>query len=483
MTFDVVNITKNISPHVWFFRFKRMKNKDYLITNDAGKFHIFSPEDFFQFLKGEISSWDIHNELIAKWFIKDERYESRMTGSVALKNHFVGLGPTLHMIVTTLRCNHHCKYCHAAVAPMSAKEFDMTQETAKKVVDTIMYTNSDSLTIEFQWWESLVNYSVVQFIVRYANERAQHLKKIVQYTLVSNLTLMTEEKLTWLLDNNVSICTSLDGDKINHNNNRTGYNGDSFDKVTYWIQKINQEHKKRWLSKIGALLTVTKENLKDYKNIIDTYIELGLDGIFLRWLNPYGFAAADMKTLAYESEEWIEFYQKSLDYIIELNKNWTFFRENITSIYLSKIFEPRDPAFMDIRSPSGLAVWWVAYNYDGKVYASDESRMLWRMGIEDFLMTDLQETGEKTYNAMINSTITKVAIQSSCLDGLPGYNEHVYKPYIGVDIIHNFKTTGNIYTPLVKDEKMKLQVAMLDYIFEKLQDPVSKKILLSWIGK
>jgi hypothetical protein len=36
------------------------------------------------------------------------------------------------------------------VAPMSAKEFDMSKETAKKVVDTIFYTNSSSLTIEFQ---------------------------------------------------------------------------------------------------------------------------------------------------------------------------------------------------------------------------------------------------------------------------------------------------------------------------------------------
>lgn len=54
------------------------------------------------------------------------------------------------MMITTLRCNHKCKYCHAAVAPMSAKEFDMTEDTARKVVDAIFYTNSHSLTIEFQ---------------------------------------------------------------------------------------------------------------------------------------------------------------------------------------------------------------------------------------------------------------------------------------------------------------------------------------------
>jgi hypothetical protein len=59
-------------------------------------------------------------------------------------------------------------------------------------------------------------------------------------------------------------------------------------------------------------------------------LKLGLDGIFLRWLNPYGFAASDMDSLAYESDEWIEFYRKSLDYVIEINKSGTFFREQIT---------------------------------------------------------------------------------------------------------------------------------------------------------
>jgi len=54
------------------------------------------------------------------------------------------------MIIVTLRCNHKCKYCHAAVAPMSAEQFDMDEETAKKCVDAIFYTNSPTLTIEFQ---------------------------------------------------------------------------------------------------------------------------------------------------------------------------------------------------------------------------------------------------------------------------------------------------------------------------------------------
>jgi len=131
---------------------------------------------------------------------------------------------------------------------------------------------------------------------------------------------MTEDKLTRLLDKGVDICTSLDGDEMTHNYNRSGYDGNSFQTVTYWMKRVDEEKKKRNMGGVSALLTVTKETLKDYKKIIDTYRNLGLSGIFLRWLNPYGFAAADLKSLAYEKEEWIDFYKKSLDYIIEINK-------------------------------------------------------------------------------------------------------------------------------------------------------------------
>ena len=481
MSLDIESLTSYSTEGVGFFRFKKFDTESYLITNDFWRYHFLSNSDFELFITWRYQEINEQKDLRAKGFILTEDYQEKMIWSMAMKNHFIGKWPTLHMIVTTLRCNHHCKYCHAAVAPMSAKEFDMTEETARKVVDAIFYTNNDSLTIEFQWGESLVNYPIVQFIVEYAWIKAQHLKKQLTFSMVTNLTLMTDDKLEWLMERGVDICTSLDGDEWNHNNNRTGYDGNSFEKVSYWIQKINKKREEKGLGKMGVLLTVTKENIANYKEIIDTYIQLGINGIFLRWLNPYGFAAADIKNLAYTSEEWIDFYRKSLDYIIELNQKWIYFQEYITKVFLQKIFQPYDPAFMDIRSPSGIAVGGVAYNYDWKIYASDESRMLGRMGIDDFLMTDMQEDGEKTYRAMMTSEIVKIAVQSSCLDGLPGYNQHVYKPYLWVDIIHNFKVSWNVFFPMMRDEKVKMQIGILDTIFQKIRNPEVKEIFKKWL--
>jgi hypothetical protein len=108
--------------------------------------------------------------------------------------------------------------------------------------------------------------------------------------------------------------------------------------------------------------------------------------------------------------------------------------------------------------------------------------MLGRMGMEDFLMTPMLKTGEDTYKAMADSAITKIAVQSSTLDGLPGYNDHVYKPYLGTDILYNYTQYGTIYSIFSKDEKNQMQTVILDYLFEKLRDPENEKIFRSWFG-
>ncbi|OIO76819.1 His-Xaa-Ser system radical SAM maturase HxsB [Candidatus Gracilibacteria bacterium CG1_02_38_174] len=468
---------------IGFFRFKKFDADTYLITNDIAKYSFLTGKEFSDFIAGKLVSGEKYEELKSRKFIKDANYEQDMTVGFAKKNQFLAYGPVLHIIVTTLRCNHKCQYCHAAVAPMTAKDMDMTEETAKKVVDTIFYTSSPDLTIEFQGGESLVNWDIVKYVVEYAETKMVHLAKNVTFALVTNLSLMDEEKLQYLLDHNIQISTSLDGDEETHNFNRTFKDGNSFEKVTYWIRRINAEYEKRGLkNKIGALLTVTKKTLPRYKEVIDTYVNLGLDSIFLRPLNPYGFAAADLEKLGYAPEEFIEFYKSSMDYILELNKKGVTIRENLSAIYLSKILTDKDPNYLDERSPCGACIGQVAYNYDGKIYSCDEGRMLARMGDDNFLMTEVKDSGEATYKEMIESETTKVMVQASTLDGLPGYNDSVYKSYIGVCPIHSYKTSGNLIPNYSKDHKKFLDYAVLDYIFSRLRNNNDKSIFEKWLG-
>lgn len=71
--------------------------------------------------------------------------------------------------------------------------------------------------------------------------KAQALEKHLTFSLVTNLSLMDDKKLTWLLDRGVDICTSLDGDKLTHNGQRIWKEGDSFESVSHWMKKIREE--------------------------------------------------------------------------------------------------------------------------------------------------------------------------------------------------------------------------------------------------
>lgn len=245
MTIDLQKIQAlKEKKDIGFFRFKKLNAKTYLITNDIGKYAYLNEDEFSDFISGNIKEGLRYNELKEKHFIKSSSYKEEMADAFAQKNRYLSYGPTLHIVVTTLRCNHKCQYCHAAVAPMTAKNLDMTMETAKKVLDTIFYTSSPNLTIEFQWGESLVNWEVVKYFVEQAEVKAMHLAKNVTLALVTNLSLMDEEKMNYLIDHNVHISTSLDGDEVVHNSNRTYKDDNSFEKVTYWIRRINEEYKK-----------------------------------------------------------------------------------------------------------------------------------------------------------------------------------------------------------------------------------------------
>jgi len=163
--------------------------------------------------------------------------------------------------------------------------------------------------------------------VPYAKAQAQHLNKNLFFSLVSNLTLLTQEQLDFCISQGIDICTSLDGDKELHNFNRS-YAGDSFQEVTQKMQYINEEYRKIGRTDtVAALMTTTRKSLTRGQQILDTYLSLGLNSIYIRPLNPYGFASDKLKILGYTSQEFIKFYEEMLDSIIDINRKGIFFKE------------------------------------------------------------------------------------------------------------------------------------------------------------
>lgn len=93
------------------------------------------------------------------------------------------------------------------------------------------------------------------------------------------------------------ISTSLDGPKDLHDTNRPLQDKELdhhaiFEKHLSMIREI-------WGNNdcASALMTTSKYSLGRFKDIIDEYIRLGFNSIFLRSLNPYGFANNTRKRL------------------------------------------------------------------------------------------------------------------------------------------------------------------------------------------
>ena len=136
--------------------------------------------------------------------------------------------------------------------------------------------------------------------------------------------------------------------------------------------------------RVSALMTTTKLSLGRVRDIVDEYLAQGFRGIFLRPMSPYGFAVKTKWFKAYDADEWLAFYFAGLEYILALNRSGYAFTEFYAATILAKMLTPFEPGFVDLRSPAGIGIAAIVYNYDGEVYASDESRMLAEMGDTTF---------------------------------------------------------------------------------------------------
>lgn len=478
---EIQTSKKEISDNLGFFRFKKIEDK-YLLTNDVGDYVFLTKNEFDDFTQGKIDKEGaVYAKLRDKNFIKDELNYDYLIERYKNKQSFLKQGTSLHIVVVTHRCDHRCVYCQTSSSFLNAENKDMDKDTAKKVVDVIFDSPSPHINIEFQGGEPLLNWEIVKFVIEYSEEKNEIFNKNLMFSLISNLTFLTEEKLQFLLFHKVSLCTSLDGPEYIHNKNRiaTTLPNGAYTNVKKWIDRI-QELKKQEEQKNGelpyrmeALVTVSRFTLPYAKELINEYIDRGYCKIHLRPLSQLGFSSTAWSQIGYSHEEFIKFYKECLDYIIDLNLQGKEFYERTARIILTKIFLDFDPNYLELRSPCGAGIGQMLYNYDGKVFTCDEGRML---GNDTFVIGDVHKDN---YEQIVSHETVKLLCVASCLDGLE-CDSCVYKPYCGVCPIANYAENGNIFAQMPKNIRCQINQAIFGYIFYKLQEEKVNKVFNSW---
>lgn len=454
------------------FRFGRIDDK-VLLTHDTGQWHLLSEADFEALLAGTLGpDHPDHAALVDKGFIRDGMDADAIADRLRRKKRWLGMGPHLHVVITTLRCNQSCKYCHASRTDMDRVDTDMSIDTARLVVDHALRSPSPFIAFEFQGGEPTVNMDVIRFIVEYSRERNRHEGKTIEYSLVTNMTRMDEDKAEWLLANDVFLCTSLDGPRHVHDWNRPfagGQGAAPFDEVMKWIRYFNRRYVEMGrdpeLWHVDALMTTTRKTLEHWREVIDLYVSLGIRNLFLRPLNPFGFIMKTWKAVGYDQEDFLRFYEQALDYIIDLNRDGVQIIEGTAALFLKKMLTPDDPNFVDLRSPIGAGTGQIAYNYDGTIFPSDEGRMVDAMGDPIFALGRL---GEMTPDEAIRHPTVKSLAVASLLDTLPMCSTCWNAPYCGVRPLHNYMMSGDLFGQRPNTPKCKQHMTIARLLFERL---------------
>jgi His-Xaa-Ser system radical SAM maturase HxsB len=464
-------------------RFRPIGDK-VLVTSLEGNFVVLSQDEFREFSNGTVSPESaLHQRLSTANLVRSAFDTKRAAAMTNERKSFLRSGPNLHVFVVTLRCNETCVYCHASRADMTATDTDMTPAIAERCVDLALSTTSPFVTIEFQGGEPLANFGVVQHIIDYANQRNAKLGKTLEFTLVTNLGLMTEERMTYLLDHKVQICTSIDGPQALHDKQRKLAGGSAHATAAGWIKRINEAYVERGLDPtlyhIEALLTTTRDTLSMPREVVDSYTSLGCRALFLRPVDPFGFASRAESRIEYPRDEYLAFYRSAVDYMLTLNRDGTEVLERFAAIFLTKILKGTDPNYLDIRSPCGAGIGQVAYNYDGKIFTCDEGRMLHEMKDDTFLIGDAATS--KYRELMGHPTVRALAIASN-LDSQPDCVNCTYQPYCGVCPVHSYRTQGTVFGRMRESVLCAVHKGIQDYLFEKLaeNDPETMSTFGKW---
>ena len=444
----------------------------YLLTNHAGDHIFLEPEELERFRVGELEPEDaLYQRLQERNFIARELDTDGMISTLRQRKSFLGQGPHLHIVIPTLRCNETCVYCHASRADMSATETDMSEETAARAVDLALQTTSQDVTIEFQGGEPLVRFDLVRLIVERAEDQNREAGKRLQFALVSNLALMDDEKLEFIMDHRVQVCTSVDGPAALHNKQRILAGGDSFEETRTWVKRINDEYVERGLDPMlyhaEALLTITRNTLQRPRDVVDTYLEMGCHSLFLRPMDPFGFAQRSAGKLSFSPEEYLAFYAEAVDYILELNRAGEQVMERFAAIFLTKILAGTDPNFLDVRSPCGAGIGQVVYNHDGKIFTCDEGRMVSAMGDDIFQIGTVQES---SYKEVVGHEMVQACVVASNLDASPDCVNCVYSPYCGLCPVYNYVTQGSLQGRMRDSTLCAIFKGIQDYLFGKLRE-------------
>lgn len=455
-------------------------DSDFLLVNEAGVHTFLNEADFDAFVRNQLpEESETLDNLESDLFLTTgdvDQAVRKLAARYRSRKEFLRGFTNLHMMVVTLRCNQKCGYCQASSADEDAFKYDMPPETAKDIVDFILSAPTANPKIEFQGGEPTINWPAIVATVARAEEKAPELGKKPDFVICTNLTSITDEQLHFCKDHNIAISTSLDGPCDIHDKHRRT----RFDKGTYDTFLRNLDKARSIVGdRVSALMTTSADSLDRLQEVVDEYVRLGIDGIFIRSLNPYGFAAENARAIGYPMKDFVSKYLAALEYILKLNEK-LYFPEYFATLLFTRMLTFRSTGFVDLQSPAGAGIAGAIYDFDGSVFPSDEARMLARMGDRHFCLGNVKDG---TFRDIFGGDKLRAITSASCVETTVPCGWCAYQAYCGTDPVRNYLESGKEHRNMAGTPFCQKHKGIMEGLLRILRDADDrrKSIIWSWV--
>ncbi|MBM4152545.1 MAG: nif11-like peptide radical SAM maturase [Kiritimatiellaceae bacterium] len=140
----------------------------------------------------------------------------------------------------TQNCNLACIYCYGKDGGYGSSGH-MNSTTARMAIDWLIKQSGDvkTLGIAFFGGEPLLNFSLMKKVVEYARQRGSEFNKDFEFSITTNGSLLTDEKIAFLNENKINPIVSFDGSKDVQDTQRPFKDGQgSYDVIEPKIRKL-----------------------------------------------------------------------------------------------------------------------------------------------------------------------------------------------------------------------------------------------------
>lgn len=379
---------------------------------------------------------------------------------IGAKRETTNSGPALHIIVPTLQCAHSCRYCQVSRS-LDDSGHAMSVNTLDRACASIFESPSPALTVEFQGGDPLLRFDLIRHAVLRISEINSSEKRSIRFVVASTLHQLTAEMCEFFRTHNVFLSTSIDGPSWLHNKNRPTPTRDAYERTVAGIELARHAI---GADCVSALMTTTRESLPHATSIVDEYVKLGLNDIFLRPLSSYGFAKRNQALLGYSLPRFADFYERAVERVLHWNRQGVELREIYGTIILNKILCTFDSGYVDLQSPTGAGSSVLVYNYDGYVYPSDEARMIAETGDVSLRLGPIG----KPLSELRNTKVYRDLVSASTAEGKQGCVGCTYNGFCAPNPVDAQAQFGDMFAAVATTEHCQRHLALFDYWFSKV---------------